>query len=61
MIKFKLTGIRKISGHESVMKSSSMATITATVDAIISSNFDNKPDENYILLESVKITIEVER
>lgn len=61
MIKYKLTGIRKISGHEAVMKSSSMASITDAVDAIIAANFDKQPDENYVLLESVKITIEVEK
>lgn len=61
MIKYKLTGIRKISGSESIMKFPSFKTIAAVMDIIISVNFNKQPDEDYILLESIKITIEVEK
>lgn len=61
MIIYKLTGTRKLTGCVAVITSPKMATIASDIDIIISANFDNNDNEDYILLESVKITIEVKK
>jgi hypothetical protein len=61
MIKYILTGTKKISGATAVIKSQSLKTITSKVKDIITINFDDQPNEDYILLESIQITVEIER
>ena len=61
MIIYKLTGIRKLSKGEAVIKSTNLATITSDLELIISANFDKNAKEDYILLESITITIEIKK
>ena len=61
MIIYKLTGIRKLTGGVVVITSPKMATIASDIDIIISANFDKNAKEDYILLESITITIEIKK
>lgn len=59
MIKYILTGTRKLTGIEAVITSTTMQEISGYVEDIVANQFDNKPNNDFILIESIKVTAEI--
>ena len=52
---FKITGKRKLGGAQPIIKLGSISSVLSTIQFILESNIENKIDEDYIVIESVKI------
>lgn len=61
MIIYKLTGTKKISGHRAILTAITMPVFSQLIERIIAANFDDKSGNDYILLETLKVTIEVKK